>query len=124
MQIVAWVKCLYVYFTAVTFSSRALGLGESLGHYLSYIDFYYAMNVAACVYAINSAVCMLWIQLYDRRKRVVQTEEEQIAWDQLSGDYMTEESENEDGVIYYHKLTWTSESMITFFTGHISWLLY
>jgi len=50
----------------------------------------------------------------------VQTEEERIAWEQLSGDYMTEESENEDGIIYYHKLIWTSESMITLFTGHMT----
>jgi len=56
-------------------------------------------------------LCMQYIlfQLYWRRSRAVRTEEEQIAWQQLSEAYMTEESDNEaERVVKCHKLSWES----------------
>ena len=57
-------------------------------------------------------ICNLIIQAFDRRKTTV-TKKEQQYFDQLSLDYITEESDDEETgkTIILHKLTWRSESI-------------
>ena len=48
--------------------------------------------------------------MYHRRLKAVCSDEDRIAWLELSDAYMTEESESEEGVVTRHELTWTSDS--------------
>ena len=62
------------------------------------------------------------IQLYHRRFKAVQTEEERSAWLELSECYMTEESDDEaEGVVRRHQLPWASDSKLLYIYNYL-WL--
>ena len=49
------------------------------------------------------------MQLYERRTKVLKNKHEKDYWSQITFEYMTEESEDEEnGIIRTHKLSWTS----------------
>ena len=42
--------------------------------------------------------------------KVAKSKREKDYWSQLTYEYMTEESEDENGIVMTHKLSWTSNS--------------
>ena len=49
------------------------------------------------------------MQLYDRRKKTIKKDKELQRWNEIDHHYMTEESDDNEGGILQHKLTWRSE---------------
>lgn len=50
-------------------------------------------------------------QLYKKTKAVLKNEKEEKMWHDIDWNFMSEESDGDDGVIVRHKLPWRSQSM-------------